>query len=947
MKKALRRSLSLLLAITLVFGSAYVGLSEVDFSSLFAVRAKAATSGTTGDCTWTLDGTVLTISGKGNMFDYMGSPGDLPWDNYNGFDITNVIIEEGVTSIGESSFHDCESLVSIVIPNTVTRIGEYAFRGCTSLGSVTIPNSLITIGRYAFYGCTALTSVAIPDSLTSIDASVFKECSKFTAFNVPDSHPSFSSVDGVLFNKNKTCLIQYPQGKNYTENAIPDSVTSIGDSAFSNHKKITSITIPDNITSIGAYAFNDCSSLVSAHIGNNVINIGNSAFASCESLSSVVIPDSVVELGSSVFSNCSGLSSVKIGNGVTSINDRAFNSCSNLKSIEIPDNVINIGAYAFSKCVRLETAKIGSGVENIASEAFYNCGSLKSIEIPDSVTAIGSRAFFLTGITKIFIPRNVNNIGVNAFANCFYLEDITVDSDNQNYSSINGVLFNKTQDTLIKYSSGNEREIYTIPDGVTSINADSFGFCRYLKTIVLNKDMVNISSDVFNRCDLNSVVVPAKVESININAFGECIDDVNAIPEVLYEGTKEQWNNILIAADNGRLTNGRIHYGVDYDNWGEHFGNKTTTEPTCTKNGSHKYTCPCGYEKTEVIPYTGHNYSAEWTIDVAPTCTTSGSKSQHCTKCTAKRNATYISPTGHTSSDWIIDNDKMIKYKECTVCKTVLASESIYAIPATPKVTTSNEIGGVKVNWNAVEGAVKYNVYRRQGGSSAWVYAGTTTGTTLLDTSVNSGVYYIYSVRAYNYVGQYSAFVSANTSTRKYMAVPKLVSISNATNGLHIKWDAVDGVTNGYRVYRRGAGSSYWTYLGTVKTTSYTDTAVKDNGGEYFRYTVIADGGYHSKFDITGLYLRRIGTPVLKSATSIAVGNIVRWGTVKGCNEYYVYRKTSNSNWVRIGAIDGANSSAFVDTTAKKGTTYTYTVKAVYGKTMSAYNSGVNCYTKY
>jgi fibronectin type 3 domain-containing protein len=235
-------------------------------------------------------------------------------------------------------------------------------------------------------------------------------------------------------------------------------------------------------------------------------------------------------------------------------------------------------------------------------------------------------------------------------------------------------------------------------------------------------------------------------------------------------------------------------------------------------------------------------------------------------------------------------------------------------------------------------------------GDTKWTKIATVKGGTNItykDTKVSSGIYYVYSVRAYNNAGQYSDFVSANTQTRKYMAVPKLKGISNATNGLYITWNPVAGVTNGYRVYRRGAGSTYWTYLGTTKNTYYTDTQVKNNSGEYFRYTVIADGGYHSKFDTTGLYLKRLANPALLSATSTSAGITVKWDAVMGTTGYYVYRKTANSSWTRIAVVGGTSTTTFLDKTAKKGTTYTYTVKAVYGTTTSGYYSGISCYDKY
>ncbi len=267
--------------------------------------------------------------------------------------------------------------------------------------------------------------------------------------------------------------------------------------------------------------------------------------------------------------------------------------------------------------------------------------------------------------------------------------------------------------------------------------------------------------------------------------------------------------------------------------------------------------------------------------------------------------------------------------------------------PATPKVTTSNELTGVQIKWNAVDGATKYVVFRRQAGTNSWKAMGTTTATTFLDKTVQSGVYYCYSVRAYNSIGKYSDFIQANTSNRKYMATPKLTTIYNHTNGLAIKWNAVAGVTNGYRVYRRGAGSTYWTYLGTTTNLYYIDSGVKNANGGYYRYTVIADGGYHSKFDETGLYLKRLANPSLLSATSSTAGITVKWSAINGTTGYYVYRKTASSNWVKIASVGGTSSTSYIDKTAQKGVTYTYTVRAVYGATTSAYNTGISCYDKY
>ena len=428
------------------------------------------------------------------------------------------------------------------------------------------------------------------------------------------------------------------------------------------------------------------------------------------------------------------------------------------------------------------------------------------------------------------------------------------------------------------------------------------------------------------------------------------------------------------------------------------------SSPSCKQEGKQRRQCmQCTYEEYIVIPKLEHTYSQHWTIDVLPTCTSEGTMSHHCTVCgCAGEDVTVVPKTSHTSSGWITDKEPTCakegtahtvctvcgikldtarvektdhkssdwivdkkatasavgsKHKECTVCGEVLEKGTIPQLKcAVPKLTKiENASNGIKITWGKTSGADSYNIYRKTYSNGKWsdwsaIKTGAT-GASYTDKNVKSGVYYIYTVRAKNEAGL-SSFNSTGLKI-KFLATPKLSSISNGSGKVTVKWSKVSGASS-YTVYRKTYSNgkwSGWSKIGTTKNTYYNDTKV--SSGKYYKYTVRATSGdYSSSYNSTGLKIKYLAVAPLKSATSQKSGVKITWGSVSGAKGYEVYRKTYTngkwSGWTNIKTVSGGSTVSYTDKTAKKGVTYKYTVRAISDSNKGCYNtSGLQVKDKY
>ncbi len=415
--------------------------------------------------------------------------------------------------------------VNTTIPSSVTMIGDFAFFEIR-LTTLTIPISIISIGNSAFSYCENLRWVIIPNSVTSIGEYAFTGCSGLTSISVSSGNPVYDSrenCNAIIETASNTIIF------GCVTTTIPNSVTSIGDYAFSYYSDLTTLTIPNSVTSIGNYAFYNCSGMTSLTLPNSVTSIGDYAFSFCSGLTTLTIPNSVISIGEWAFSFCSGLTTLTIGNSLTSISKAAFYYCRNLTTLSIGNSVTTIGNFAFEEC-----------------------NSLSSLTIPSSVTAIGSYAF--KGGSNL---TEINCLGATApelWGYSFYNVDNTIPVNipcgslasyqpewSYSFSNFNEILSTYTLDVYSSDDAMGSASITTLPncdDNTAVIEAtanDGYHFDHWSDGSTANPYTVQLTDNTtliayfssntgIEDIDNSGILVYAKNHQIHIDAaIGETV----------------------------------------------------------------------------------------------------------------------------------------------------------------------------------------------------------------------------------------------------------------------------------------------------------------------------------------------------------------------------------------------------------------------------------------
>lgn len=884
------------------------------------------------------DGGTLTIDGTGYMAEFYDTP---EWLSYN---FSKVVIGEGVGDIGDEAFLNAESLESVELASTVKIIGDRAFYGCKNLKEFDF-DDVTTVCTMAFYGCVSYKDIEISQTVESInkyafgyycneelddefakipdvtifakentEAQKYAEENEISFINLSDYTEFFEYLlfdENELIGEAQAFLVAYKGCPYSTDIIIPEEIDGykvkfLGDDLFSG-SDVTSVYVPATVTDISPSAFENATELTEIICEEGGEYCSRDGILYRDSFERLLkVPEAKTEINEypeefkyidkNAFRN-SSVKKVELPETVKYLEESAF-AFSKIEKITIPATVTTIPEMCFYGSENLKEVVLPETIKTIKSNAFSNCASLETVNLPYGLETIEGAAFHCAGLKSVVIPDSVNNIGNYAFG----------------YYSADDIEFVKDEEFEVQGRSGTVAEEYAIENGFkfTDVSPEQPEiWCAYT-------DKLSVTLFWEQTDDAEGYEIYRKTEVTDF----EKIEEIGVDEEPVY-------SDLTV------------------------FNGETYTYAVVAVKGNLR----SAYEKTYDIKFIS--------LDTPELVNAQMTRNGISVKWNTVENAdgyTLYRKTEDTEWEEIADFKGKVKSFEDTTCK----SGEIYSYTvkayngeiesgcdydgvsamflSIPKLkTASNATKGIKITWEKVKGANSYIIGRKTS-STGWVkIAEVEDVDSYIDKSAKVGTTYTYTV--VSVCDDVKGFYDEDGITYKRLSKVTTKSATNTEYGVKITWAPVSKCS-GYRVYRKTEDGS-WKRIATVKGATksyYTDKTAK-SGTKYIYKVVAYSGSYTSYYtEVSRYYLE---APELLSAKSSKSGVTSKWEVVNGASGYYVYRKEGNGSYKKLTTVKGGTKYSYLDKSAKKGRTYTYKVKAYYGKTTSAYSNAKSVKDKY
>ena len=753
---------------------------------------------------------------------------------------------------------------------------------------IVINDGITSIPDECFGGMKKVTTVKIGKTVESIGSGAFSKCTALTTVNIPASvktikNGAFSSCSAL---KN----VNFAAGSQLTE--IESSVFAM--------TGLETITLPEGITTINGYAFNACEQLTAIVFPDSLTTLNSNAFIDCENLASVTIPENLTTIHQQAFERCFNLKHMVLYRNL-SYNDYFRNVP--IESIEIRHNLDTF--TGFSGCATLTTVTLPDTIKIIGDSAFSGCTSLKEINWPASLTTIGSSAFARSGMTEVVLPDTVTTLGDSAFRYC---NNLTAFRANEKITEIPAHLLANCP-SLTEVDLGN----------VKSLGTEAFAECTSLVKIDLPDTLQTIGSNAFSKCTaLEGIMIPASVTKFEHNVFSQC----SALSAVYFLGDAPKMGSYMF-----NLTTLNAYYPAGNATWTEdvtqQYGGNVTWIATDYSDMSPAATATAGGFNSVEIKWTPLPTSAAYQVYRAD------SEDGVYELIATVDDAHYVDTDTEVGATYYYHVVSLnAEGKPSKPSNTV--SATTYQLTTTVTASNVAKTGKIKLTWDAVPGAVKYQVYRATSKTGKYSLMYNATATSYINTKANAGTYYYYKIVAVDKNG--SLAQESNIVGRTCDLAQPEASIFNvaSTGKVRITWPKVEGAVE-YKIYRSTSKNGTYSLMKALTNTTYTNTNAVAGTKYYYKVVAVAE---KSAANSAGTQVSRTCDlpQVQPTITLNSKGKPnVKWEPVEGAVAYKVYRSTDkNRDYSLTKTLTSTN---YVNTTAVSGKTYYYKVVAVCSNT--------------